>query len=71
MVLNHAALDRIKYGAKEYGLAQTCSNFEVTHDVGMGKNRGYCLSIQLFLCMPDLVVVLIVILCTLKNKQCI
>eukprot|EP01034_Spumella_vulgaris_P025000 gene25000-31403_t len=36
MVLNHAALDRLKFGAKEYGLMQTCTNFDVTHDVGMG-----------------------------------
>lgn len=36
MVLNHAALERMKVASSSYGLAETCKNFEVTHDVGMG-----------------------------------
>eukprot|EP01034_Spumella_vulgaris_P040761 gene40761-50437_t len=35
MMLNHAALDRLKIASSNYGFAETCTNFAVTHDVGM------------------------------------
>lgn len=38
MILNHAALERMKVASGNYGLSQTCKNFDVTHDVGMGPH---------------------------------
>lgn len=35
MLLNHAALERLKIPSASYGLMDTCRNFDVTHDVGM------------------------------------
>ena len=36
MVLNHAAMERMKVAAMSYGFTETCKNFDITHDVGMG-----------------------------------
>jgi hypothetical protein len=35
MLLNHAALERLKIPSASYGLMDTCRNFDVTHDVGV------------------------------------
>ncbi len=37
MVINHAALEKMKVAHLHYGLMDTCNTFGVTHDVGMGK----------------------------------
>jgi len=36
MMLNHAALEKIKLASSEYGLKSICKGFVVTHDVGVG-----------------------------------
>ena len=35
MMLNHAALQRIASAVANYGITDTCRNFDVTHDVGV------------------------------------
>ena len=49
MMLNHAALDLLKVASQNYGFADTCTNFELTHDVGMGEwSLLVCLFVWLF-----------------------
>lgn len=36
MMINHAALEKMKVAAASYGVKATCNGFTVTHDVGMG-----------------------------------
>lgn len=35
LMLNHAALERLRVPSLSYGLSDTCRNFVVTHDVGV------------------------------------
>ncbi len=37
MMLNHAAIERLKHASAQYGLRDTCRHFDVMHDVGMGE----------------------------------
>lgn len=36
MMLNHAALERMKVPSASYGLRDTCKHFDLTHDIGVG-----------------------------------
>ncbi len=39
MMLNHAALERMRASIDVYGFTKTCVNFGVSQDVGMGEWR--------------------------------
>ena len=36
MMINHAALEKMRHAVRQYGLKATCNGFTVTHDVGVG-----------------------------------